>query len=235
LLFDLLASQRKVGVPESAFREISRIALASLAFSLVGIWAVIGLHALDSDWAPALDKAVTDKAYLSSHVRQVAIAATIGTVVSLAAAWLTNLIVRRTQKAPKLGSDSLWTEALRRDVPEGTYPMVWVRLLSGQTYLGRLRSYTADLDLADRELSLAPPLFLELPGREALVPLDDQGWQRMVFPGTAIAALAVVYRPDVQPPRGGRVDSDGDGPENPSPTPFAVEAAPVHPPVIEDL
>jgi len=46
LFFDLLAARRRVGTVESAFREIGRVAMGSLGFTLVTLLAVLGLRQL---------------------------------------------------------------------------------------------------------------------------------------------------------------------------------------------
>ncbi|TCC39371.1 DUF6338 family protein [Kribbella sindirgiensis] len=200
MLFDLLAAKRRVGAPESAFREISRIALGSLGFSAIGLAVVTVLHLKWGRAFVALDKAVTDKPYLTSQLRHVVVTAVVATVVALLAALALHWWLGRGKDKPHLTHDSLWTKAFREDRPTNTDPHVWVKLSSGPRFIGKVAHYSADLDLTDRELILAPPLYMEMPGQAELIEIGKQGWQRLVIPGNAIEAIGVQYRPTTEPP-----------------------------------
>ncbi|WP_329480933.1 DUF6338 family protein [Kribbella sp. NBC_01484] len=193
LLFDLLASSRRVGASESAFREISRVALGSLGFSIIGLAAVTVLHLRWGRAFVALDRAVTDKQYLTSQLRHVVVTALVATGIAMLAAWVLDLILKSPHDTPNLTSRSLWVQTFRKDQPEGTYTALWVKLTSGPRFIGQVRGYTADSEVADREIILVPPLYMELPGHPELIPLADRGWQRVVIPSHAIEMIGVRY------------------------------------------
>jgi hypothetical protein len=67
-----------------------------------------------------------------------------------------------------------------------------VRLAGGAVYLGQVVHYTADLEMADRELVLGPPLFSKI-GDKPLAPIPDAG--RVVLAGSQIESIGVEYRP----------------------------------------
>lgn len=52
--------------------------------------------------------------------------------------------------------------------------------------------YTADLELADREVVISPPLSRDRSDKLAPVPTK---WQRLIVRGSSIETVNVVYRP----------------------------------------
>jgi hypothetical protein len=84
-----------------------------------------------------------------------------------------------------------------------------VKLSSGPRFIGQVRGYTADPELSDREIILAPPLYVEMPGHPDLIPLADRGWQRVVIPGHAIEMVGVQYmRSASAQPSANKLDPD---------------------------
>jgi len=70
LLFDLLAERRRAGAPESAFREASRVVLASLVFSSLGLGVVGLVRTVEPTWMPDADALVAEPhQYLVEHYR----------------------------------------------------------------------------------------------------------------------------------------------------------------------
>lgn len=90
LLFDLLAARRRVGVSESAFREVSRIVLASLAFSALGVTSVIACHVFWPTAFPELDKVLVDEAYVRTNPRLLVTAVVTGTAIAMVLAGVTH-------------------------------------------------------------------------------------------------------------------------------------------------
>jgi hypothetical protein len=192
LLYDLLAQRRRVEAPESAFREISRVVLASLAFSGIGLLVVGGLRTLkpDSmlDTGRLLDHPQT---YLVNHYRLGIRALAIQTGVALGAAALTHWHLAR-KHGSGLRPRSTWTKVLRDERPNGMVPFVRVKVNNGTIYIGQVAHFTADLDVADRELVLAPPLFSKRAGGP-LANIPEE-WQRLVLPASSIESIVVQYR-----------------------------------------
>jgi Family of unknown function (DUF6338) len=77
-------------------------------------------------------------------------------------------------------------------LPAGAQPFIRVRVEDGTEYCGMLASYTADSEMADRELVPAPPLTRQRPKDARPSPLAEP-WQRVVVPGSAIQDLWVAY------------------------------------------
>jgi hypothetical protein len=194
LLFDLLAARRRVGVPETAFREASRVVLASTAFTLLA-GVVLGAAGLAlspvrrwlSQWLTG--RAVIDPTQPVVLVMLVAVA-----LVACALAWGTHWHL--SKGGSPLRQTSAWSQVFRSDAPPGSAPYVRVKTISGSTYMGFLGSYTPNLEADGRELVLVPPLWSAPPG-EPSGPVH--GWSRIVLQGDQIAVLMVEYRPDPSP------------------------------------
>ena len=191
LLFDLLAERRRVGAPESAFREASRVVLASLVFSGLG-FAVVGLvRALRPAWMPDPDRLVADpQQYLVEHYRLLLAALVVTASVAFGAVGLVHWFLGR-KYGSNLRTLSTWHKVFRQELPDGTAAYVRVRLSNGTVFTGKLAGYSADLELADREIVLAPPLFSKT-GNNKLTALPVE-WQRVILPASSIESITVQY------------------------------------------
>jgi len=204
LLFDLLAERRRVGVMESAFREASRVVLSSLAFSGFGFVIVVLARLIEPAWFPDPRRLVTEgMKYVAAEYLLVVSAIVLELAVALAAALLTHGVLAQ-MSGRRLRPLSTWQKGIRDDCPKDMVPHARVRLTGGAVYLGRVGAYTADLELADRELVLVPPLFSKT-GTNPLTPLAGE-WQRMILHGSNIESIAFQYRAALpagedQPPR----------------------------------
>lgn len=199
-VFSWLAGRRRAQASETAFQEVSRIVLASAAFStiasllLAGVNALLGLagHGLD------LARAVTaDQPYLRDHIGALAIALLLQVVLACALALGTDFLIRwRTSKHNerpplRLRAESAWTQPLAQRLA-GASPRVWVRLKSGIELRGKVASVTHDIPIADRELVLTMPLHIQrIEG-----PRQELKWQWIVVQGSDIEALAIKYERD---------------------------------------
>jgi hypothetical protein len=192
LLFDLLAERRRVGAPESAFREASRVVLASLVFSGLGLAAVVLVRTLEPAWMPDPDRLVAEPhQYLVEHYRLLLAALLVTGSVALGAAGLAHWLLAR-KYGSGLRTLSTWRKVFRQERPAGTAAHVRVRLTNGTVFTGKVAGYTADLDLSDREIVLAPPLFSKTEGNK-LAPLPVE-WQRVILPASSIESVAVQYK-----------------------------------------
>ncbi|MBE1500491.1 hypothetical protein H4696_007591 [Amycolatopsis lexingtonensis] len=193
LFFDLLGARRRVEAAESAFREIGRVALGSLGFTLVTLLLLLGVR-----WVfPRLlfdpkSLILGGSAYLAEHYGQVVLTIVAATVVSHAFAFgLHKWLARRQGETYR--KISVWGKAFRDGVPPGHAVFVRVRLSSGLVYTGQVENFTADLPMADRELLLRKPLAAKLDADSALSPLPDV-YDRVVLRGSEIDVISVEYR-----------------------------------------
>jgi hypothetical protein len=193
LWFDLLAERRRVGAPESAFREVSRVVLASLAFSGIALAVLAVIRAAEPAWMPDPRLLFANgHGYLAGRYRLVLRALLLEGGIALGLVWLVHWWKARS--VTRLTTASAWQTALRDQGPEGFVPHVWVRMSDGMEYIGAVAQYTADLDLADRELVLGPPLFHRAAASHPLMDMPPE-WQRLIIHGPAAQSIAVQYRP----------------------------------------
>ncbi len=194
LFFDLLGARRRVAVAESAFREIGRVALGSLGFTLV---TVVLLQA--AQWLfPRLffdPRALIlgGKAYLADHYGAVVLTLVVAAATSHALAFgLHKWLARRHGETIRV--ISLWGKAFRHGVPAGHAVFARVRLAGGLVYTGQVANFTADLPMGDRELLLTKPLAAKPDADSPLRPLPDS-YRRVIIPGDRIEVISVEYRP----------------------------------------
>ncbi len=203
LVFELRRERRRPTWEETAFREASRIALASL---LLSVGAVLVLVVVGR-WIPTLLPDVrswlrNSRNYLPDHFGVVSRFLLLELGVALLLAVLADLAlgVRRRSTIRPL---SAWYRVFRAELPHGGQPFVRVRVDDGTEYCGVLAAYSPDYALADRELVLASPLTLRRPDEPSPTPLADPPWKRVVIRGPAVQDLWVAYIPADQARRKG--------------------------------
>lgn len=198
LFFDLLAERRRAGASESAFREASRVMLSSLVFSGLGLGVVCLVRSVQPTWMPDADRLVAEPhQYMVEHYPVILGALFLGEFVALGAAWCAHQLLS-LKDGSGLRTVSSWRKVFRDDLPAGVVaPHVRVRLTNGTVFTGVVVQYTADLDLADREIVLAPPLFSKT-GTNPLTPLPGE-WQRLILPASSIESIAVQYQRQTLP------------------------------------
>jgi hypothetical protein len=190
LLFDLLASRRRAGEVESTFREVSRVVLASTAFTTLSAIAVgmVGLLLIPVNTAKLVRLMTTDSPGTHSLAELTLPAITVS-ALACGLAGVTHLALSRGRSP--LRKTSAWTRVLREEVPPQLEPYVRVRLSNGASFAGFVGSYSPDLQLSGRELVLVPPLMSGRDGRWSAV----EQWERVVLRSDDIVSLLVQYRP----------------------------------------
>lgn len=196
LLFDLLSARRHAGVPESGFREASRVVLASTGFTVAAVALAWGISWVCRVRLPDFARMLADSAYRADHIHASVLAPVATSAVACALAYGTHLWLARGTPG-RLQPQSAWFRAFRHDVPPGSAPYVRIRTVNGSTYCGFVGYFTPSLETEGRELALVPPLWSAAPGRP-LTPLPRE-WQRVVVPGQDIVSVLVSFRPDPSP------------------------------------
>lgn len=192
LLFDLLSARRKAGIPESTFREASRVVLASAALTLS---AALLLACLASPWRARLPdpvRLVQEPTYQRAHSVGVGVALL---ATSIAACLLAVAIQawRGRGSGPPLRRESAWQYTFLSECPDDKFPYVRARMNNGTTYLGFVGKFTPNIETAGRELVLEPPLWVKRPDKPP-APLASE-WQRVILSGDDIVSVMVSYRP----------------------------------------
>jgi hypothetical protein len=193
LTFDLLSQRRRAGLSDSAFREISRIVLASLFFSGAALGVLVALYFLGVGWLPAPARllAADGGNYARANLDLVSYALLVEVGLALALATAFHVILQMRTSA-YIRQTSAWTRVFRRDCPADHDVYVRVKLDDGSIYVGLLANFTADLEVSGRELVLAPPLYTKpKAGQLQLIP---ENFQRLVIKGDNAVVLSVDYR-----------------------------------------
>jgi hypothetical protein len=194
LLFDLLSDRRRGGFPESTFREISRVVLASFVFSVLAFGVLVLLRTVEPGWMPDPRRLLgSSRTYVPDQYRLIFRALLIQAGLALLFAYLTHSWLARNQGRP-IERISAWSRVFKKDCPEGDAPYARVRLQSGYVYTGFVGPFSPDLGQDDRELVLLPPLYSKAPDGELTVMPAHQ--QRIIFWGSEIDMISVEYRPD---------------------------------------
>jgi hypothetical protein len=197
LLLDLLSEQRRAGFSESAFREISRIVLASLVFSGFAFSVLAIVREVQPEWMPDPRRFLDPKdPYAKDHYLLILRTLVLQGSLALTAAWAWHLVLAWRQGGATIRQASAWTQVLERDCPKGHDAYVRVRLEGGTIYSGLVANFSSDLEVDGRELVLAPPIASKT-GENQMTAMPGQ-YQRVVIRGSAIEVVSVEYRPKRQ-------------------------------------
>jgi hypothetical protein len=199
LVFDLLSQQRHARAAESTFREISRVVLASVSFSGITLAVLIGARILvpaGSPWPPEPGRLLQgDGQYIAANYVSLFWTLACGTVFSVFLAYGAHLILARRGGGTTIAQGSGWTQAFKDDCPPGKEPRVVVRLDDDSVYAGAINEFSADIEMADREITLRKPnLKVKRPHETAFTDVPSH-YERIVLPASKIQAITVSFWP----------------------------------------
>lgn len=216
--FEILRERRRPSLEGSAFRETSRVALASFAFSLSAILILSYIRMEFPDTMPDLGAWLREGTkYFQRNYRLVLRAVVLEALIALALAYFTNLVFFAAQWGPRpvrnfwrkarvllgpIEHQSAWYKTFRANLLDqaplkGTKPVARVKLKDGTLYQGAVDGYSPEMPLENRELELGPPLFIGsvssagTPEVARLTPVPV--WQRLLVPHTEVEAVWVTY------------------------------------------
>lgn len=197
IVFDLLSRSRRVGADESAFREVSRVALSSLLLSLfaaVPVGLVASRVPLVMQAARAAE--VGDLVWLSREGAALLGVALAQLAVSCLLAYGLHSMLKRFSYGQHIVLESQWTRVFRRDCPPGHEVYIRAKMSSGAVWTGRVLGFSPDLEVDHRELVLGQPMRMRGPDR-GKDPMTDVSpdYQRVVLRGTEIASFTAQYEP----------------------------------------
>ena len=154
LLLDLLSEQRRAGFSESAFREISRIVLASLVFSGFALSVLAIVREVQPEWMPDPRRLLDpNDPYAKDHYLLILRTLVLQGSLALIAAWAWHLFLARRQGGATIRQVSAWTQVFKRDCPKGHDAYVRVRLEGGTIYSGLVANFSSDLEVDGRDSS----------------------------------------------------------------------------------
>lgn len=195
LLFDLRARRWRVSRQESPFVEVSRIALASIAFSAVGLLVALVAWRLIPVLSFRHDLFMLQTPYRVAHTGAALALLAISTASACALAWSWDVLgYKRAAKSgdpPELRADPEWSIAFRRQKPKGATPFVQVAMLDGSAWLGWVAAYTTESE-DSRAIILAGPLAYR-GAEEAQYRSLPKKWSRTILEGSRISAVTVQY------------------------------------------
>lgn len=197
LYYELLRERRRPAMGETAFREASRIALASVVFDLAAMGVLAIVRVIQPAWMPDPRLWLADPAaYLRGHYVLITWAALAGLLLALGFATLAD------QLRPSWGGDirpgGIWFQLFRVDRPDHTVPWVSLRLTDGVEIAGFLAYYVPADDPALREIALrhnarGTGLQLRKAEDQPVERLDQ--WSDIVVRGDQISYFKVRYLP----------------------------------------
>ncbi|MFE7799225.1 DUF6338 family protein [Nocardia sp. NPDC057440] len=208
LHYDSKVVRKKVKPRETVFAEISRVALVSTLCSVPAFLFLGGFAAICAwqDWKLLPDPTAWIKqgtGYLADNILKVSITflavAAVALVIADLAFWWNH------RKDPgNITFESTWREVLRWRAPEGTVPHARVSMKDGAAWTGRVAYYSPDMELADREIVLSPPIYRtpkpDSNGNRQETVDYPEVFEHVVLKDSEIAYLAVKYEPDTDPP-----------------------------------
>lgn len=197
-LFDLLSRRRRIRADESVFGETVRLVFSSLVFSLLAIIILAIVRVIAGRLVVDIRVYLSNEhAYAVHHYALLFWDVVAELVIACALAGGTHaLLMARSDY--RLHSGSVWKRHLGDLVPVGAIPIAWVRFDDGSVYSGRVADFTHDLDVNERELTLAPPIHFQEKGG-SLVVLDTQ-WSRVLIHGAQVKNIVVRYQEKPEQP-----------------------------------
>lgn len=194
--YEILRQRRFTRAKESALFEISRILVASVVIGLIAGSGAFGAWVWAAPNEPPNVAALLrhDLQYIGDHVALV-----VGSLVtylgaSAAIAHVANAFHKRGA-GDLITAHSLWHEVFRNRVPPGRKPVARVTLKSGAVWMGKVAKYSAEHELADRELVLFTPIYL---GTVSTGKLGLTHHDSVVLRGAEIESFSVDY-PEADP------------------------------------
>lgn len=192
LLFDLLSRQRRVEVDESAFREASRVVLASVALGVPGAASGYLAWIMMNGQPPVLSKLLAgDGAYYRDQAETIFWAVVWYVASSVVVAAAINFALDLVKGKSLTPNHSQWTQVFRFEPPKGSRAYVRVNTKSGLWWAGQVMHFTADLEVAGREITLAAPISRGSEG--GAVWSRDPDIQRLIFRNDELESISVMY------------------------------------------
>lgn len=190
--FEQISRSRRVRAKESAFQEVSRTVLGSIAIAIpAGAAAFCIWLAVTGNQAPDFAALIRwDNAYVGPHFGSLLASGLGYLAASIGIATVVNYWVVRRKGATLVSTHTLWTEVFRVKKGHHRDAVVRVVMKSGHTWSGILGKFSADHEIEDRELVLFEPiLFSALPEE----PPTLQHHQVVVLRGAEISSIGVSY------------------------------------------
>lgn len=197
--FEQISRTRRVRAKESAFQEVSRTVLGSVAIGIPAGLAAFGTWiAVTGNQSPDFVALIQwENAYVGSHFGSL-LAAVLGYLAaSVAIARLANHLAARRAGATLVSAHTLWTELFRVRKGPNREAVVQVVMKSGHAWSGIVGSFSADHEADDRELVLFGPILHSATIED---PPVLQRQDVLVLRGAEISSIGINYTPEAESP-----------------------------------
>lgn len=232
LYYQLLRERRRPGIEESAFREASRVALASVVFVGAALIVLAVVRAIEPSWLPDVRLWIAQPTpYFRVHYALISWAALAGLVLAFGFATLADQLNKK--RSGNIRPEGMWFQLFRTDRPDHTVPWVSLRLTNGGEIAGFLAYFVPSDDPQLREIALrhnneGTGLQLRKADGQAIEQLDQ--WSSIVVRGDQISYLKVRYLPAAPRTKAARRwltsrDGDPNGGADPGPDPGSKDPA----------
>lgn len=190
--FEQISRSRRVRAKESAFQEISRTVLGSVAIAIpAGATAFCIWLAVTNNQTPDFAALIRwDNAYVGSHFGSLLASGLGYLAASIAIAWTANYWVTRRKDATLVFTHTLWTELFRVKKGPDRDAVVQVVMKSGHTWSGIVGNFSADHETDDRELVLFEPILFSATPED---PPVRKPQQVVVLRGAEISSIGINY------------------------------------------
>lgn len=195
LVWELGRERKRPALEGSTFREISRVALTSVGFTVLALMIVAAMRIAFPDLLADVGAWIRHPSlYLQRHYDRVALSAVIELVVACGLAWAFSgfpMPWRATDEAVNIATPITWS--IMSEKVDGCAPMVSARLCDNVVYTGRLMGLDFTTDRENRYLALCQPMSSSRDGAEPQ-PVERH-WQRMLLPLGDVREMSVRWAP----------------------------------------
>jgi hypothetical protein len=190
--FEQISRTRRVRAKESAFQEISRTVLGSVAISIpAGLAAFVTWGVVTGGQRPDFAALLRwENSYVGSHFGSLLASALGYLAASFGVATLANHVLSRQSVTPLVHKHTLWTELFRVKKRPEREAVVMVVMKSGDTWQGIVGNFSADHETDDRELVLYGPILHRSTVHDKPV-LQQQ--DVLVLRGSEISSIGINY------------------------------------------
>lgn len=193
LVFQMVRESKRPSHGETTFRELSRVALTSLIFTLASLALLACLRlARPGLLVDARAWLTHGQPYLANHLLVVSITLVLEVALACLLAFAAAEVLSRGSRA-HISPYGIWYKVLRDERPDGTRPWIALHLTDGTELTGLLRHYTESEVLERQEIAIGGPHMKRLsPGGE----FSDIGenFDAAVVRGDQILYMVVRYQ-----------------------------------------
>lgn len=211
LVYNKVAALRRSRRDESAFAEVSRVALTSLGFSLVALSVLWLLQRYTRLALPNVGLWLTQGGeYAARNLGRAFFGLVAQVVLACGLAAATAWILNRNSQS-RFRDDTIYGSVFRRYRPKNFRAWVYVKLDDGTEFWGHERAHNDFGEAAARAIVLeGNGLKRQIPGESDWQPIGKI-WDLVIIDAARIQYMQVIYRNAAGELRGARTDEEPEG------------------------